>query len=236
MTRSDWSGVVGDLRFSNFKLIGSPDADAPLVNIPVTNTFCGIMWCSIVSHVDVFSDSKLQLSLAQPVAFEGTLRPAETSASAVSYPPNFEDLSRVVVQFDVETLSPSKLISEMPYAYSLRTWPGQPVFYLQNELSLFVNGERDRLLMDHGSDELESTAIEEPVGIGTVIGPALDDGFKPTRKMTIVTDMYLMNGQSHQAQLLHFDVMTVPEPAAWLLLVAAHVLVFVRRRARRRAA
>jgi hypothetical protein len=237
LTNSNWSGIVGDLRFSNFKLIATSNTEVPAVNIPVTNTFCVIMWCSVVSHIETFHGQvqELQLSLNQPTVSAGAPADVLDPQSILQFPPELDNLTRAVIQFDVETVSPSQRIAILPNAYSLKTWPGQPITYSRNEVALFVTGSRDQLLLDHGPDDLEATPFTTPIGIGTVILPDVVQPFEPVSKMTIVTDMWFMNGQSHQAQMLHFDLITIPEPGAQSIIALASLAGLTQLRLRCRA-
>jgi hypothetical protein len=177
--------------------------------------------------------------LSTPQSIQSTVDDARTLEPPQIWPnpfplDPFHNLARAVIQFDVETVSPLQRIFLRPYAYSLRTWPDEPILYFRNELSLFVNGDRDRVLLDHGPDDLESPTYDVPQFQGRVGDWYLDSDFEPVSKMTIVTDMLFMSGWPHEAQLLHFDVTAIPEPGLISVVVLASTIVLVRFRTRRR--
>jgi hypothetical protein len=223
--QTDWAGTFDDLRFSNFKIISNTgNSLQPPANIDVQHSFCELMWCTL-------------LPVSQPIPFvpivdEETDAILDTVTLWPEYLPPFDEMTRVVVQFDVETTSPWQRIGRKPSGYDLKSWPGEPIFYGRNSLSLFVSGDRDQVFLHH-DDNVTHPQPGEPIleirdGILLEWPP---DNFEPVNKMTIVTDFWLTNEQSHQAQMLYFDVITIPEPVSGVIAVVG-LLFCVRLRRR----
>jgi hypothetical protein len=94
-----------------------------------------------------------------------------------------------------------------------------------NDVSLFVSGDQSRVNIDQLEDD-------PPVTDGLILFPfdGLDIGnqpfdFQPTSHLTVVTELLLRDGQSHQAQLVQFDVVAIPEPATCCLLLLGGVML-----------
>jgi hypothetical protein len=224
---SKWAGVVGDLRYSNFKLFQA-GSSAPDVNVAVTHNMqqCSF-FCSIgtpfvfepLKPVGEFNaTADVQTANQRVLTKASDLIEARSSES--------EDFSRVLIQFDVETTSPTKLISQRPFAWSLRTHFGQRPTYGRNEVGFFLSDEGTDLLFDHrSSDTGEANA---PLTIQRMdLRP-----FVPTRKMTVVSELLLSEVQPSEAQMLHFDVMTIPEPGGFVLLMLGFAICYARPRGR----
>jgi hypothetical protein len=120
---------------------------------------------------------------------------------------------------------------------SLLAWPDQDLVLERNELALFVDENQEELYIHDAADPDPAREITD--GFGNVLGIVQGgDGFEPTRKMTVVTELLFGSGHSHQAQFVHFDVITVvPEPGSLSLFAFAFAFLAVnnRRRAKRRA-
>jgi hypothetical protein len=175
LLESHWSGIVGDLRFSNFKIL--PETDTATNNISVSHGYC----------------------------------------SRICVLPSPADVSRVLIQFDVETLSPFQRLASRPYGSRLLTYLGQPVSYARNEIGLYLSDDRAELFFDHsedGSDLLQPIATKFEMFIDL-------QPFDPTTNMTVITEMLVSDGHPYEAQRLHFEVVTIPEPAAAILFAAA---------------
>jgi hypothetical protein len=240
-TVASWTGIIGDLRYSNFRLIqDAGDGASPPINIAVTHKFCGLMSCLVVPRVEAFPTpvAELQLTGDKPILNSQDLQSSAPTAWSIGQALSWlEDLSRVVVQFDVETVSPKHRLSRLPYGMSLLAWPDQDLVLERNELALFVDENQEELYIHDAADPDPAREITD--GFGNVLGIVQGgDGFEPTRKMTVVTELLFGSGHSHQAQFVHFDVITVvPEPGSLSLFAFAFAFLAVnnRRRAKRRA-
>jgi hypothetical protein len=212
-----WSGVFDDLRFSNFRFYRD-GAAAPSVNAAVTHSFCNSWGCSILPRMEDYN-GQIEHTGWFPVLPDG-----------------FDDFERVVVQFDVEAALPFQRIASKPRASTAYTRHQQPVLGQRNDVLLFAGDTEGEVLMDgveHWDGPTGIIAIEFPANgfIGTPINaeswPPLgvfgQDNFRPTRRMNVVTELLLRDGQSYQAQLFHFDVVEVPEPETVVSLVASLV-------------
>jgi hypothetical protein len=185
----------GDLRFSNFKKFTVAENNAiPAVNIPVTHQFCS--WFSCTTVIGFFSDP-----------WNGGI-----VDSAGGY-------SRIVVEFDVEVTTPDLRIANRPIAGTLMS----NVLFHGNQLELFANGARDRLWVDYSPRNWPVFVTPDGSQLTPVPIQSLkrDDGFQPTDRLTVVTEMLLQDGQPHQSQYINFDLIAVPEPATTFFVVLA---------------
>jgi hypothetical protein len=227
---SNWSGVVGDLRFSNFKFLGPPGPDTPTVNISINHTVCGSWFCSTPIWPSIplrpVGELKLNEDAFHPLqslqSNDDTLRPFQSLDPIYlnPYAPDFEELSSVLIQFDVETVSPTQRLVKLPYASTLTTYPDEGVHYFRNEVGLFLSDDNLELFFHYEANDAEDINnftyyTDEPIEAAT--------------KMTVVTELLLSGGQPYEAQRLHFDVITIPEPCAVLLLACGGALSCLRR-------
>jgi hypothetical protein len=208
-----WSGVFRDLRFSNFRIL--PEADGvemPPVNVEFFNNMScvfGYIGCPI----------------------QGPLVPVsgDTAASIAA------GSARVLIQFDVDVVSPIHRIVGLPQASTFLSGPIPS--YALNRIALFVSGNQSQLHIDRPDDGLEAIEVpfapsfppasQPPDRMGT-------DDLELTQHLTVVTELEVRNGQSHQAQFMHFRVVTIPEPATWLLLAICTTVMAAGRRIRSR--
>jgi len=230
---SNWSGIAGDLRFSNFKLMqDSGGVETPNVNIPVSH--CGPSFCflTVLHPVPIFPELRLNTGELQSVEFEPAENVVESNAFANSsflYPPSFleaDDFTRVVIQFDVETVSPSQRLSRHPFGSSLLVSPGQVLTYPRNDVSLFLSDDLTDLFFHHSEGESDHLFNNSVMFIG-------DESFKPVRRMTVVTEMLVIGGRPFEAQFLNFDVITIPEPNCVVLFALGCFVLAPRYRTKR---
>jgi hypothetical protein len=201
----EWNGEFGDLRFSNFQIFREADGiDLPPVNVPVLHNFCEPQFIGCIHSATL---------------------PVDTQYGA--------EYRRVLIQFDVDVLSPMQRIVGRPRASALSARKVGP--YSRNDISLFVGRNLSEAFIDQPTTPLDITFI--PVLL--LDGPLLDhNGMRElelTQHMTVVTELLLRHGQSHQAQLMQFEVVTIPEPATWLLLMISATMLAGVGRSRRSA-
>jgi hypothetical protein len=208
-----WSGIFDDLRFSNFRFYRH-GAAAPSVNAAVTHSFCSSYACSILPRIEDYNGQMEHTGWFQFL------------------PDGFDDFERVVVQFDVETLLPSQRIARKPRGSTAYTRLQQPVFGQRNDVLLFAGDTEEEMFMD-GVVPWENPIIEivipgkgfvdTPINAEGWLSPGVvdQDDFQLTRRMDVVTELLLRDGQPYQVQRLHFDVVEVPEPDALLSLIAS---------------
>ncbi len=226
---SNWSGVVDDVRLSNFRLIRSSGSQMTDVNIPVSHNVSCSLFCVapfqplIVQPLQPIGSFKLNLDT------QTSDQPArtETSASSNGYPNPSDDSARILIEFDVETTSPTMLLATRPYAASLQTYFGEEATYGRNEVGLFLSDDASDLLFDHRTSEFYYSNI----GPHNAAYDALS--FTPTRKMTVVTELLLNEGRPSEAQLLHFDIVTIPEPGGFVLFIVGCAALRARTHRRR---
>jgi hypothetical protein len=218
-----WSGVINDLQFSNFRFYRR-GAAAPSVNAAVTHSFCNAYGCSILPRIEDYNGHLEHTGWFQLL------------------PEGFDDFERVVVQFDVETLLPSQRIASKPQGSTPYT-RSQQLLGQRNDVLLFaVNTEDEVLMAPVVHWEYVTPIILSPSKV-SIIGPIDMESwqrpevfnqtdFQPTRRMNVVTELLLRNGQQYQAQLLHFDVVQVPEPDVIILLIGSLAAIGARIRCR----
>ena len=220
---TDWAGVFGDLRFSNFQTFREADgAEIPPVNISVSHTFCGFMSCETVAPFLPRPELELTSS-RQLVLSEAALNATDSSPFLlpIDSGPLVEQFSRVVIQFDVDVVSPLQRIIRQPHGSTLFLAPLGS--FASNDVSLFVRGDQERFFIDHPASNPD---LPSDFGVFFEGGPIWHrepSDFRPTTHLTVVTELLLKNWQPHQSQLLHFDVVTIPEPATFLLLLIGAV-------------
>src|SRR5437868_14960127 len=107
VVESNWSGVVGDLRISNFKIL--PQTSTDLANITMSRGYCSFFSCQFPSP----------------------------------------DAPRVLIQFDVETVSPLQLLGSRPYGATLLVVLGVSASYAPNDFGFYLSDDEPRLFRDH---------------------------------------------------------------------------------------
>jgi hypothetical protein len=234
--RPEWSGVFGDLRFSNFRIFrGDDGGEMPQVNVDTdsSNTFCefGFGGCGILTPflplggVDLAprSDGTLGEPAGESADSHGSNGPGSASLVVTRN-------ARVLIQFDVDVVSPMRRIVRRPQASALFANPFQ--VYGPNEITLFVSGNQSRFFIDHPADRWEMQ--DGPTLITIDMSPSADEtfDFQPTRHLTVVTELLPRAGQSHRSQLLQFALVTIPEPASCYLLLGGAAVLAVRFRRR----
>ncbi|MEX0643526.1 MAG: hypothetical protein WD468_12540 [Pirellulales bacterium] len=221
--QSDWAGAYDDLRFSNFRFYRNAQP-APSVNVDVKHSFCSTYGCSILPRFEDYNGH------IEHTGWFGVL------------PEGFRDFERVVVQFDVETLLPTQRFASKPQGSTAYTQGIQALLGQRNEIVVFAGATQDALFL-HNLPNWEVNAVTplkflpgeiqsaRPINFGWELTYAelKRSEFEPTRRMTVVTELLLKDGQPYQAQRLHFEVMQVPEPATFLSLIAALVAIGARR-------
>ncbi|MEX2172479.1 MAG: PEP-CTERM sorting domain-containing protein [Pirellulales bacterium] len=195
LTDSNWSGVFGDLRYSNFQLYRPESGDIPPpVNIPVTHMGpCGNWFCSIFQSFDPSQG---------PVTFP--YGPFLTSADYES--------ARMVIQFDVEVVSPGHWIAPGVHAASS---PLSQIVFGSNAISLYMTNGFEQVFIDHMPGVARNETFELEFGFPLRATGSLEG---LTKKMTVVTEMLAIGNQPHFAQLIQFKVIAIPEPATAALL------------------
>jgi hypothetical protein len=138
--------------------------------------------------------------------------------------PDFHDYSRVLIQFDVETISPFQQLATRPLAAPLRAYIGEPVAYYRNQVGLFLSDDLAELFVHNSPNDFDEPP---PMALGGILDLR---PFEPTNKMTVVTEILVGDdGLPFEAQRLHFDVATIPEPGSALLFVLGCVAACARK-------
>jgi hypothetical protein len=105
------------------------------------------------------------------------------------------------------------------------TYPDEGVHYFRNEVGLFLSDDNLELFFHYGANG------PEDINNFTYF---TDDPIEATTKMTVVTELLLSGGRVYEAQRLHFDVVTIPEPSATFLIALGGTMACLRRRHRHR--
>jgi hypothetical protein len=188
VVESRWSGIIGELRFSNFKIL--PQTTEETANIPVSHGSCSYFSCYFPSP----------------------------------------DAPRILIQFDVETVSPLQLLASRPRGSHLLAVLGEPASYTTNEFGMFLDDNMANLFLDYSNQRSSDQPVPNNFGV-IDLRP-----FEPTNRMTVVADI-VASGVPYEALRLSFDVLTIPEPgAAASLLPSALIFMYKRRPAWRNGA
>ena len=222
---SDATFEFENLRYSKFQIFAGDDPTSPSVNIPVTHQACSWFGCGIT--FPIIWDADLSRDLTLVPDFELFVRDV-TSSELQPNPPLLSSFPRVVVQFDVEVTAPNLRITQLPGGGSLLS----NSYFDGRQFRLFVNDSRDRLWIDQRHNPAPTCAAtfcqEFGFGLPQVIQfehgnrpRTHGDEFRPTDRMTVVTEMYFPPDQAYRGQFINFALVAVPEPATTMLIALA---------------
>jgi hypothetical protein len=210
-----WSAVLDDLRFSNFRYY--TDAESPpSVNANVAHSLCEGFSCISLPRTEDYVGTALRMGWFG----SGELIPFDWHV----------EYERVVIEFDVETVLPSQRIVGSPNAHTAYSGGGSLIGPAQqgfptwpNSFQLFAGRDADdSLIYDPPNFDGRIDLYPYPIVFSTGV---LYDPQSPSlsRRMTVVTEMLVRDGEPYQAQWLNFEIVSVPEPNAMMLLTFALV-------------
>lgn len=132
---------------------------------------------------------------------------------------------RVAIQFDVEVTSPNLRIADA----SATTLLDRPQLVQErNDLALYLDSNQDKVFLDYSAQKADEATrrLNAFYAFGTLsVRPSLP----LVKNMHVVTEMDApANGRTY-AQLVKFDVISIPEPASISLLATAVALVVAAR-------
>ena len=157
---SNWSGIVDDVppfEFSIDSKFGFPDDRCEHSRQSQCQLFVVLRGSLPAANSAAANSAAASAYRLIQIEFghanQRSTRSHETSASSNGYPNPSDDSARILIEFDVETTSPTMLLATRPYAASLQTYFGEEATYGRNEVGLFLSDDASDLLFDHRTSE-----------------------------------------------------------------------------------